>query len=1339
MAEDREIVVLDVDEAPAVRGAGKANAALDSFEKRAATATQGASRSFEQAGEQIVRVTDRSRNSIERMVAAAEKKAAFAGVDRIGGLTAERDQLISRIAGDSQAVDRVRAAYSKLIETQRQADNSALLEKAIAASKQAEKATLGFDRALQKVNETARQNAIAEHNRLLDAAVRASRQAEKGAQDFQSALQRQNKLVEDGILALEKRARFAGKTGSEKLGLEEAEALKQFGNSAGSIDRIRAAFSHLRAEQDKTLSLGERIKAAIANPLQAASEGWDSFTSKLGVGGVVLGVTAAAVGVLGKALFDVTAAQGKAAEQTVNLADRLGITVNQAQDFANAADIAGVGIGGLDTGVKLLAAALEDQAGVGAKSAKALQTLGVATVDLKGNQRDLGIVFVESLEKLAKIENQSERVKRSNELLGKGGVVLQPLIKNLDQLLAVVQKLRTDPKLVQDLADADDKIGAMEKSWGRFKNILAARVGIPILDSILGVLDKIEEFNNKPASARNFGAFAPQFNAPEDPMRGFKVGASENRLERRRALEDHREGVRLQEQFAKREIATVDQVEAKLKDLKKTRDELENTLAGKQGEILGSAFRSKQAELQAAEKQIAILEVRKRNLEEAKNKPFESEKKAHEQLLEAQKAEFGGLASLIIQYRDLSKEIGVTEKARRELAAAFQLRVKTEVNKELRKNATETLKDLEEQNKLTRQYQEQQFKKDQQYGEETDRLRLETTKSQMAYQENLLEHAREVELRGVEMQLAVTTSQKVAAVAKSAAIEESYVLKGYALKASTLNLEQDLEFAAIEAEKNRAIEAETGKFKILEEMHLRYLENKVRREALYFAGPTTPEQDAERQAAVEKKLAALRVESTKRTAEAQVNIKASLEGQYDKRRDAVAERYAEKGRELTTDSEAKIAGIRDAATIKSRDLMISAQQEAFDRTRSAFEGILDQMLSRSRSFGDILKSILNAALLTPVKQFASAYVAALLTGSRVAYGPGGRATVTGGSGSVGGLAGLLGIGAITGGSGGFGVPIFGNGSITGGPGGTGGFAGPVVFGGGGTPTISRGGPLGNLMSIGGIGSQGNILSRLGNIGFGPKGGDFGGEVAGSYRGFGGVAGGAMLAGGIGLGLDGWRRGGLAGLGELTASGALIGLKFGGPVGALIGGAIGAGIGFVRLFIKGAEQKAIDKIKALYNVNISKDLATSIVGTAKQSFGGDLDLAIRSTQIRELIELYAMSTGQKWGFRPTQPALVSLEESGGSIFQNPAYRNGSMLPSLGGSIPSLSVAAPGPTTIVVQNVISGDDVGAYLDGRVVTTVARNPQVVQAATLSATSRNSGRREMAAAQFSPGLVTS
>ena len=122
---------------------------------------------------------------------------------------------------------------------------------------------------------------------------------------------------------------------------------------------------------------------------------------------------------------------------------------------------------------------------------------------------------------------------------------------------------------------------------------------------------------------------------------------------------------------------------------------------------------------------------------------------------------------------------------------------------------------------------------------------------------------------------------------------------------------------------------------------------------------------------------------------------------------------------------------------------------------------------------------------------------------------------------------------------------------------------------------------------------------------------------------------------------------MSGLAMTTAAGALIGYKFGGPIGAAIGAGAGAIAGIVRLFVKGAQEKAIEKVKAAYGLKIDQSIARQIVETARQSYGGNLDVAIRSQPVRELLKLYAMATGQGFGVQ-VRARPVDLVQSAGQL-------------------------------------------------------------------------------------------
>jgi hypothetical protein len=370
--------------------------------------------------------------------------------------------------------------------------------------------------------------------------------------------------------------------------------------------------------------------------------------------------------------------------------------------------------------------------------------------------------------------------------------------------------------------------------------------------------------------------------------------------------------------------------------------------------------------------------------------------------------------------------------------------------------------------------------------------------------------------------------------------------------------------------------------------------------------------------------------------------------------------------------------------------------------------VFDALLTKSQSVWSAIGNSLKTALLTAIKDVVTSRVAATLMqifgGQRVSLGSQGTS-----GGVLGSLGGLLGIGA---------APVFG-GSM---PGAT----PPFVPGG----TSANDGMLSKAGWAGGLAGWKSFLGIGGSVQLAPgvattwEAATAGQKLSAIGKSNAALMGGAMLA------MAGLQRGGTSGLAMTTAGGALIGFKFGGPLGAAIGASAGAVAGLVRLFVKGAQEKAREKIKATYGVDIrDKNVLKQIVDIAKQGFGGNLDMAIRSPQIRDLVELYALSTGQSASGMPATMRPVGLLQQGGSLFQ--ASPSGFTLDRIGGGSPS----SAGPT--VINITVPGAK--EFFEKETVRVVVENPRAVQSAAMTATRANAGRREMTGLQLSPGLIVS
>jgi hypothetical protein len=505
----------------------------------------------------------------------------------------------------------------------------------------------------------------------------------------------------------------------------------------------------------------------------------------------------------------------------------------------------------------------------------------------------------------------------------------------------------------------------------------------------------------------------------------------------------------------------------------------------------------------------------------------------------------------------------------------------------------------------------------------------------------------------------------------------------------------------------------------------------IAREAQLRALDTTNAHTLEQKVAVEQRKAAIEIEYLTRVHEIRMRLfdletsRMVIEEEAQLKRlgyraDEIQARIAEltaqrdeirRFQQEATD--AAMQGARETAAIRQAQLVRDHNQRIFDSFKRQAEGVFDALLTKSQSIWSAIGSSLKTALLTAIKDVVSSRVAAMLmqlfTGQRVSLAGGGA---SGGS-TLGRLGGLLGIGA---------APVFGGGSGGGPiPGGAAGGWGTPPF----IPSSSGSGWSGLL------GGRKDFLGFGGGVQYAPgkavtwEAATMGQKLSALGRSNAALLGGATLA------LMGLQRGGVSGLAMTTAGGAMIGFKYGGPLGAAIGAGIGAVAGLVRLFVKGAEEEAREKIKATYGVDIrDKGVLRQIVDIAKQGFGGNLDMAIRSQQIRDLVELYALSTGQSTSGLPASVRPVSLLQQGGGLFQSSS--GGLTLDRIGSGAPS---SAAGPT--VINITVPGAK--EFFEKETVRVVVENPRAVQSAAMTATKASAGRREMTGLQLSPGLILS
>lgn len=777
-------------------------------------------------------------------------------------------------------------------------------------------------------------------------------------------------------------------------------------------------------------------------------------------------------------------------------------------------------------------------------------------------------------------------------------------------------------------------------------------------------------------------------------------------------------------------------------------------------------------------------------------KKLESDRKrAADILQQSRNREFTGLADVFATYRGNLSDVGTSPAARRDLASALNIDIQREARKELSKGADEALKAMGEESASKRDFDIRRYQEELKFREDTIQMDVDTAARRLALEQDALEDLRALRLQDLDAVQAQTVASKLAVEDAKLTIEQDYAARSLGIQISKLEAERDAALLSTMQKSILGYEIDpvtkqsvpvfaSGLDRQLAAINAQY-DQQI---AAARDAATVKELQRTRQTAIEK--ARIEIEENRRVFDSFKNQAGTLLDQIFSRTrnfgDAV--KGVLRAAFLTPFKE---AASNQIAAGMMRLLGQDVRLEAATVTGTGPLAGIRRLFARlgvgaqPRFGGNTIEDVrlVNNSVPVWIMNGAQAGQQAAQNASR---------SMPGGSGSLGRLAGVLGggagaaiaLGGLFGGGSASGatgsvvssVITDGMGNIIGGGSTTGIFGGassanPMIFHAAGNGSVAGLGPQFSIPFGGGAapgaggaaagnaaGAAGMLGGLKGFFGFGSSSVGWAGKatttatMGGKLTALGtspaALLGGAAL---IGMGL---KRGGLSGLGMTAAGGALIGFKYGGPIGAVIGGIAGAVAGTVRLFMKSAEEKAREKIRSAYGLDVKdKGLLKQIVQMSKDSFGGNLDMAIRSPQIRELLELYAMSTGQGFG---TQAKVrpVSLMQDAGGISQNPYYENGralaftgafgtrtsaDIIPGNPGGVGYATNFGAGP--VVVQSVVQLDYQATtdFMHGKTAESLDANPRMAQSAVNKAQRGNYGRREQAAQMTHPGLILS
>lgn len=354
-----------------------------------------------------------------------------------------------------------------------------------------------FKAALSEVNAGLRVNKqqmqlVAEQTREMDDRQAALQQRYEAAQQ---TLQSYRDKVQVLQQAYENSARREGE--ASKTTMQWRASLI---SAQTEVAKQESLLRDLRSEQEtarkSTASLADVVNG-LANALgislppglQTAVDKLDGFSAS---GAAAVTVVGGLVGALASSTMDMS----KTADDLLTLSTQTGLTTDQLQEFEYASELVDVSTDTLQGSLVKLTNNMQTAATGTGSAAEAFKTLKVKVADSQGHLKNNYDVFLQTIDALGKMKNETERDALAMDIFGKSATDLNPLIEagsgKLKELAEQAHEVGyvVDNETLQSFGELDDAMQKLDKQGDAVKRSFAEAL-LPIITAFVDVITAI--------------------------------------------------------------------------------------------------------------------------------------------------------------------------------------------------------------------------------------------------------------------------------------------------------------------------------------------------------------------------------------------------------------------------------------------------------------------------------------------------------------------------------------------------------------------------------------------------------------------------------------------------------------------------------------------------------------------------------------------------------------------------------------------------------------------------------------------------------------------------------
>lgn len=354
-----------------------------------------------------------------------------------------------------------------------------------------------FKAALSEVNAGLRVNKqqmqlVAEQTREMDDRQAALQQRYEAAQQTLQSYRDKVQVLQQAYENSARREGEASKTTMQwraSLISAQTEVAKQESLLRDLSSEQETARKTTASLADVVNGLANALGISLPPGLQTAVDKLDGFSAS---GAAAVTVVGGLVGALASSTMDMS----KTADDLLTLSTQTGLTTDQLQEFEYASELVDVSTDTLQGSLVKLTNNMQTAATGTGSAAEAFKTLKVKVADSQGHLKNNYDVFLQTIDALGKMKNETERDALAMDIFGKSATDLNPLIEagsgKLKELAEQAHEVGyvVDNETLQSFGELDDAMQKLDKQGDAVKRSFAEAL-LPVITAFVDVITAI--------------------------------------------------------------------------------------------------------------------------------------------------------------------------------------------------------------------------------------------------------------------------------------------------------------------------------------------------------------------------------------------------------------------------------------------------------------------------------------------------------------------------------------------------------------------------------------------------------------------------------------------------------------------------------------------------------------------------------------------------------------------------------------------------------------------------------------------------------------------------------